>query len=80
MTTEIVYRERRGARRYHWPEVQLNVWIIVVLAGAATCLGVFAWFMTVQTQMRLGTPWYVSHHHPSAVLKQAIETRLTQGD
>lgn len=43
--------------RYHWPEFQLNVWIIVVLAGSATCLGIFSWFMVVQTQMELGTPW-----------------------
>ncbi|KAJ5683818.1 uncharacterized protein N7477_000163 [Penicillium maclennaniae] len=43
--------------RYHWPEFQLNVWLIVVLAGSATCLGIFSWFMVVQTQMELGTPW-----------------------
>ncbi|KAJ5132787.1 hypothetical protein N7448_006945 [Penicillium atrosanguineum] len=43
--------------RYHWPEFQLNVWLIVVLAGSATCLGIFSWFMVVQTQMDLGTPW-----------------------
>lgn len=52
-----VYRETR--RRYHWPEIQLNIWIVIVLAGSATCLGIFAWFMTVQTQMELGIPWYV---------------------
>ncbi|KAJ5888033.1 hypothetical protein N7495_008074 [Penicillium taxi] len=53
--------ERRVERRlkqrihqsYHWPEIQLNVWLIVVLAGSATCLGIFAWFMVVQTQMNL---------------------------
>ncbi|KAF7510215.1 hypothetical protein GJ744_006911 [Endocarpon pusillum] len=55
MTTEIIYRETR--RRYQWPEVQLNLWIFIVLVAASTCLGIFAWFMTVQTQMRLGIPW-----------------------
>jgi hypothetical protein len=55
MTTEIIYRERR--RRYQWPELQLNLWIFIVLIAASTCLGIFAWFMTVQTQMRLGIPW-----------------------
>jgi hypothetical protein len=52
------YRET-ARRRYQWPELQLNVWLLVVLAGSATCMGVFAWFMTVQSQLNLGTPWYV---------------------
>ncbi|OJJ51575.1 hypothetical protein ASPZODRAFT_56400 [Penicilliopsis zonata CBS 506.65] len=48
---------RQTRRRYHWPELQLNIWIIIVLACSATCLGIFAWFMAVQSQLRLGTPW-----------------------
>lgn len=56
MTTEIIYRERR--RRYQWPEIQLNLWILIVLVAASTCLGIFAWFMTVQTQLQLRIPWY----------------------
>ncbi|RMZ88364.1 hypothetical protein DV736_g4407, partial [Chaetothyriales sp. CBS 134916] len=52
--TEIYVRERR---RYHWPELQLNLWIFVVLAGASTVLGINAWFIVVQQQMRLGLPW-----------------------
>ncbi|KAJ5095392.1 hypothetical protein NUU61_004748 [Penicillium alfredii] len=48
---------RESRRRYHWPELQLNVWIMVVLSGSATCLGIFSWFMAVQAQMHLGTPW-----------------------
>lgn len=46
-------------RRYYWPELQLNIWILVVLIGSATCLGIFSWLMTVQAQLELGTPWYV---------------------
>ncbi|KAJ5287603.1 hypothetical protein N7478_003289 [Penicillium angulare] len=42
---------------YHWPEIQLNIWLIVVLAGSATCLGIFSWFMVIQSTMHLGTPW-----------------------
>ncbi|KAJ5239499.1 hypothetical protein N7468_004118 [Penicillium chermesinum] len=49
--------ERIVRLNYHWPEIQLNIWLIVVLSGSATCLGIFAWFMTVQSQMDLGTPW-----------------------
>ncbi|KAJ5760728.1 arginase [Penicillium odoratum] len=49
--------DRHVRLNYHWPEIQLNIWLIVVLAGSATCLGIFAWFMTVQSTMELGTPW-----------------------
>lgn len=45
-------------RRYHWPELQLNIWIIIVLAASAICLGIFSWFMVVQSELKLGIPWY----------------------
>lgn len=54
------YRRTTARRRYQWPELQLNIWLITVLAGSGTCLGIFAWFMVVQSQLHLGTPWYVS--------------------
>ncbi|OQD89939.1 hypothetical protein PENANT_c002G02105 [Penicillium antarcticum] len=44
-------------RKYRWPELQLNIWIMIVMSCSATCLGIFSWFMTVQSQMHLGTPW-----------------------
>lgn len=47
-------------RRYHWPELQLNLWILIVLGGSAVCLGIFSWFMVVQSQLGLGIPWYPS--------------------
>lgn len=47
-----------AGRRYYWPELQLNIWILVVLVGSATRMGIFAWFLTVQAQLELGTPWY----------------------
>jgi len=55
MATEVIYRETR--RRYQWPEVQLNLWILIILAASATVLGIFAWFITVQNQLEIGTPW-----------------------
>lgn len=58
MATEITYREVR--RKYRWPEVQLNLWIFVILAAAATTLGIFAWFIVVQNQLRVGIPWYAA--------------------
>jgi hypothetical protein len=50
----------RHSARYHWPALQLNFWILVMLAGSATNLGIFAYFMTVQTQLDLGIPWYAN--------------------
>lgn len=50
-------RSHQPRRRYHWPELQLNIWILIVLAGSAVCLGIFAWFMVVQGQLDLGIPW-----------------------
>jgi len=29
----------------------------VILAAASTVLGIFAWFMQVQSQLEVGTPW-----------------------
>ena len=57
MATEEIIYTRETRRRYHWPEVQLNLWILIILAAAATDLGIFAWFITVQQQMRIGIPW-----------------------
>lgn len=65
-------RRRDSRRRYYWPELQLNIWIIVVLSGSATCLGIFAWFMTVQAQMQLGTPWYDPSIYPQRLPKLKI--------
>ncbi|RAL01684.1 uncharacterized protein BO80DRAFT_353755 [Aspergillus ibericus CBS 121593] len=49
-----IYHRRR---RYHWPELQLNIWILVALSSSAICLGIFAWFMTVQNDLQLEVPW-----------------------
>ncbi|KAL1303891.1 hypothetical protein AAFC00_000345 [Neodothiora populina] len=44
-------------RRYPWPSVQLNWWIIVMLAAGGLILGVFADFVSIQNQFGLGIPW-----------------------
>jgi hypothetical protein len=56
--TDLVIERHRT--KYHWPALQLNFWIIVMLAGSATNLGIFADFMAVQTQLDLGIPWYAT--------------------
>ena len=54
-TTEIVAVESR--RKYHWPEQQLNLWMVVMTAASASELGFFVFFYTNQTQLNLGIPW-----------------------
>jgi len=49
--------------KYYWPDLQLNIWTIFMLATAGLILGVSAQFMSIQSAMELGTPWYI--HHPS---------------
>lgn len=44
-------------QKYYWPDAQLNIWTIVMLATAGTILGVFAEFMQIQGAMKLGSPW-----------------------
>jgi len=60
MARSVVGRAVVVREKYFWPESQLNIWNIVILAGAGTILGVFAEFMNIQNRMRIGTPWYVS--------------------
>jgi hypothetical protein len=72
--TDVVIERRH--QKYHWPAVQLNFWVIIMLVGSATNLGVFANFMTVQTQLQLGIPWYVSLHL-SAIPRRPRGTKLT---
>lgn len=69
--TDVVIERRH--QKYHWPAVQLNFWVIIMLVGSATNLGIFANFMTVQTQLQLGIPWYVlscSPPHPLSTLRE----------
>ncbi|KAK7754303.1 hypothetical protein SLS62_003596 [Diatrype stigma] len=56
----IYHEPRRVARihRYHWPAIQLNVWMLVMLAASCCLIGVFATLMQVQQQLNLYIPWY----------------------
>ena len=56
--TELVVQ--RVKTKYHWPAVQLNFWLLIMIVGAATILGVNASFLTVQQQLEVGIPWFVS--------------------
>lgn len=61
MARSSVTRERVIVRQsYYWPDWQLNVWIIIMLATGGVLVGIFANFVMVQNQLgKLGVPWFV---------------------
>ena len=54
-----VHRVAERRRIYHWPEAQLNFWLFIMIASAATCLGIFASFTNIQNTLEVGIPWLV---------------------
>jgi hypothetical protein len=44
---------------YHWPELQLNIWILVLSTAATGTIGIFATLIRSQMKMGLDVPWYV---------------------
>jgi len=65
MSELIVQRVRT---KYHWPAIQLNFWLLIMLIGSSTVLGIFAYFITVQEQLQIGIPWYFTYWICSAGL------------
>jgi len=59
---------RRIRTKYHWPAVQLNFWLFIMIVASSTILGINASFMSVQTQMQLGVPWYFPYWITTASL------------
>ncbi len=59
MTGDSFTYERRIARvhRYHWPAIQLNVWMLIMLAASLLIIGVFGSFIGIQQQLDLNVPW-----------------------
>ncbi len=66
-------------RKYVWPESQFNFWLLVMFASAATELGIFAYFITVQNTLRVGTPWYVFPPSPPLSSSLPHPTRSPSG-
>lgn len=56
--SDVVY-ERRVERlhKYHWPAIQLNLWMLFMLVASCAILGIFANFIMIQQQLLLGVPW-----------------------
>lgn len=59
VTTGSMILERRFERvhKYHWPAVQLNIWMLIMLVASCTILGIFATFVQIQQQLLLNIPW-----------------------
>jgi arginase len=45
--------------KYHWPAVQLNLWMLVMLIASCLIIGVFASFIQIQQTLLLPIPWSV---------------------
>lgn len=75
MANEVLIRVLERKRKYMWPEAQLNFWLIVMIAAAATIVGVFTYFMQLQSNFHLGVPWYVSPPPPPISLLLPPQTQ-----
>ncbi|KAL1842273.1 hypothetical protein VTJ49DRAFT_5658 [Mycothermus thermophilus] len=60
----LVYERRVVERihKYHWPAVQLNLWMLVMLIASCLIIGVFATFVQVQEVFGLPIPWYFPYY------------------
>ncbi|MCJ1457013.1 hypothetical protein MMC28_007379 [Mycoblastus sanguinarius] len=57
MANETFVRILERKRKYVWPEAQLNLWLVVMIAAGATLIGIFTYFMTVQSRFHVNSPW-----------------------
>lgn len=55
----LVYERRVVERvhKYHWPAIQLNFWMIIMLISACCIIGVFSTFIQIQQTLLLPIPW-----------------------
>ncbi len=58
-TGSLVVERIERIHKYHWPAIQLNVWMMVMLIASCTILGIFATFIQIQQQLLLNIPWCV---------------------
>ncbi|KAK1777692.1 hypothetical protein QBC45DRAFT_183694 [Copromyces sp. CBS 386.78] len=54
--------------KYHWPAIQLNMWMLIMIIAACTIIGVFATFIDVQNTLLLPVPWYFPYFITVAAL------------
>jgi len=53
----LVFSRHERVHRYHWPAVQLNFWMLIMIVASCTIIGIFASFIQIQNQLLLGVPW-----------------------
>jgi hypothetical protein len=55
----LVYDRRvvEHVHKYHWPPMQLNLWLLVMLVASCMIIGVFSIFIQIQAQLQLPVPW-----------------------
>jgi len=60
----LVYERRvvEKIHKYHWPAVQLNVWMLIMLISAGVIIGVFSAFIEIQNTLLLPVPWYFPYY------------------
>jgi len=60
----LVYERRVIERihKYHWPAVQLNLWMLIMLVASCLIIGVFATFIQIQQTLLLPIPWYFPYY------------------
>ncbi|KAK3385220.1 hypothetical protein B0H63DRAFT_449294 [Podospora didyma] len=71
----LVYERRiavEKVHKYHWPAVQLNLWMLIMLIAACTIIGVFASFIQIQQTLLLPVPWYFAYFITVAALAVAF--------
>lgn len=74
VTDDSAVYERRVERvhKYHWPAIQLNIWMLFMLVASSAILGIFASFIQIQEQLRLGVPWYFPYYITVCALVMAF--------
>lgn len=59
--SSIIYERRiERVHKYHWPAIQLNLWMLFMLVASSAILGIFASFIQIQARLLLPVPWCVS--------------------
>ena len=57
----LVYDARLVERvhKYHWPAIQLNIWMLIMLVASCLIIGVFSTFIQIQQTLLVPIPWCV---------------------
>jgi hypothetical protein len=73
----LVYERRviERVHKYHWPAVQLNFWMLIMLVASCLIIGVFATMIEVNNALLLSIPWFVPL--PPLLVRQSLKYYLS---